>query len=46
MGACDNKSNILLMVVNAITVVIGVLVTIVGVMGVLSSSSVDNYTGG
>ena len=46
MGMCDNKTNLLLMIVNGLTVLVGLLVTICGVLGILNQSSISQYSGG
>lgn len=46
MGLCDNKTNVLLVVVNSITVVVGVLITICGILGIMKQSDVNEYSGG
>lgn len=46
MGMCDNKANILLLIINTITVFVGILVIVTGVMGLMNQDSLNNYTGG
>ena len=46
MGMCDNKTNLLLMLVNGVTVLVGILVTICGVLGILNQASIQEYSGG
>ncbi|XP_063676987.1 23 kDa integral membrane protein-like [Bolinopsis microptera] len=46
MGMCDNKTNLLLMVVNGVTVLVGILVTICGVLGILNQATIQEYSGG
>jgi len=46
MGLCDTKANIVLMVINSITVLVGVLVIVCGVMGICKQGKLDDYTGG
>ena len=43
---CDNKTNLLLMLVNGVTVLVGILVTICGVLGILNQASIQEYSGG
>jgi len=46
MGLCDTKANIVLMVINSITVFVGILVIICGVLGIIKQGKIDDYTGG
>ena len=46
MGYCDNKANTLLLVVNTITIVVGLLITVAGILGIMKQSDLSEYSGG
>jgi len=46
MGFCDKKVNALLLVVNTVTIVVGLLVTVCGILGIMKQSDVNEYSGG
>lgn len=46
MGCCDNKTNCLLMIVNGLTVLVGILITVCGVLAILNQPELEKYSGG
>jgi len=46
MGFCDSTANRLLMFINAVTVLVGLVILIFGILGMLQQGEVQEYTGG